>query len=407
MPGKNFVQCNQQPGPCHSRSAKIIEKSVYGIVVFNGEGVVQFANQAAEKLLGKQPGELMGKAGDFPWTEADGGEFVIHHEDCGSVSAEVRMVDTEWEGKKVRVAFLQDISDYKRTEEALKAAISRLEEEKSLSEAIIAAIGDGISIQDTSFRIIYQNRISKELMGDHSGSYCYTAFARRESVCDDCPVAGSFRDGHIRTVDRRVISDEGTMYLEITASPLKDSNDKVIAGIEVVRNITERKRVEENLKFMSSHDILTGLYNRFYFEQEMIRLERSRHFPLSLVMADMDDLKALNDRLGHAAGDVLLQQAAQLLREAFRSEDIVARIGGDEFAVLLPDTDGQAVQEVVARIRENLRLWNGTHGTSLDLSLGFATARNGEELLEAKKTADLRMYQDKILRTGRPPRRTP
>jgi diguanylate cyclase (GGDEF)-like protein len=407
MPEKFFMQCNLQWGPCRSLYAKIIENSINGIIVFNGAGTVQLANRAAEQLLGEQPGGLLGKGGDFPWAEADGGEFAIRRKDGKFVNAEVRLVKMKWEGETAKVAYLRDISDRKCTEEALKTAILRLEAEKTKSEAIIAAIGDGISIQDTDFRILYQNKISKDLMGSHIGSHCYTAFAHRDAVCDDCPVAVSFRDGRIRTVERHVTLDTETMSFEITVSPLKDAQGKVIAGIEVVRNITERKRTEEILKFVSSHDILTGLYNRFYFEQEMVRLERSRHFPLSIVMADMDDLKALNDRMGHAAGDVLLRQAALLFREAFRGEDIVARIGGDEFAVLLPDTDEQAVQEIMARVRENLRIWNDAHGNTISLSLGVATARNGVELLEGMKTADLRMYEDKVARTGRPPRRSP
>lgn len=406
MPEKHFMQCDQQSEPCRSRFARVIENSVNGVIVFDGNGVVRYANRAAELLLGQPAGELFGTK-DFPWAECDSGELLIRHDNRRTVTAEVRVVHAEWDGEATRLAFLRDITDQKRTEEALKTAIARLAEEKSKSEAIIAAIGDGISIQDTTFRIIYQNRIHKDLMGDHLGAHCYTAYARRDSVCDDCPMKVSFQEGRIHTVERRLASDQGTMYFETTVSPLKDAQGKVVAGIEVVRDITERKRAEEKLKFMSSHDILTGLYNRFYFEQEMVRLERSRHFPLSIVMADVDDLKALNDRLGHAAGDVLLRQAALLFREAFRSEDIVARIGGDEFAVLLPDTGEQAVQEVVVRIRDSLHLWNDTHGNPISLSLGIATAETGAQLAEALRAADQRMYQDKLARTGRPPRRVP
>jgi diguanylate cyclase (GGDEF)-like protein len=124
-------------------------------------------------------------------------------------------------------------------------------------------------------------------------------------------------------------------------------------------------------------------------------------------MADLDDLKSINDTLGHAEGDTLLRQTAILLQEVFRGEDVVARFGGDEFAMLLPDTDELTVQKVVSRIRENLRSWNETHCIPINLSMGIATAESGQQLPEALKTADQCMYQNKHLRTGRPSRRLP
>jgi diguanylate cyclase (GGDEF)-like protein/PAS domain S-box-containing protein len=398
------MHCDQQQKPCCSRFAGITELNVNGIIVLDGNGMVQFANNAAEKLLGRKAGDLQGKTGVLPWPARDGGEIVLHRDGDERVIAEVRMVETEWGGEIAHLAFLRDITDRRRTEDSLRTAIINLEAEKTKSEAIIAAIGDGITIQDTEFKIIYQNEIHKKLMGDHIGDNCYRAYAHREMVCTDCYMIASFQDGSIHTVERSLSTEQGTLHFEITVSPLKDAHGKVIAGIEVVRNITERKQTEENLKYMSSHDILTGLYNRFYFEQELIRLERSRHFPLSVVMADVDDLKEINDTLGHVAGDVLLRQAALLFRQAFRNEDVVARIGGDEFAVLLPDVNEPAVRETVARIRENLRQWNATHGNSINLSLGIATAESAAHLQQALKEADWRMYQDKLARTGRPPR---
>jgi diguanylate cyclase (GGDEF)-like protein/PAS domain S-box-containing protein len=402
-----FVHCELRSGPCQSRFSHIIEKSVNGIVVFDDNGSVRFVNQAAETLLGRPAVELLGKPGDFIQAMADAGEWVVAREDGGSIAAEIQMVATDWDGETGSLAFLRDITDRKRSEDALKAAIARLEAEKSKCEAIVAAIGDGISIHDTGFRILYQNDIHKKMMGEHLGEFCYQAYAGREHSCEDCHMKISFTDGEIHTVERQVVTDQGKMYFEITVSPLKDPQGKVIAGIEVVRDITERKRTEDRLKYMSSHDILTGLYNRFYFEQELDRLERSRHFPLSVVMADLDDLKIINDTRGHAAGDEMLTIAALLFKEAFRGEDVVARVGGDEFAVLLPDTDDKAVKEILGRIRDSLRTWNETHRDPVNLSLGIDTAHSGGELLDALKRADQRMYQDKLSRTGRPPRRLP
>ena len=153
---------------------------------------------------------------------------------------------------------------------------------------------------------------------------------------------------------------------------------------------------EEKLKELSIHDPLTGLYNRGLFEEEMARLERGRQFPVSIVMADLNDLKATNDRDGHAAGDALLQRAAQVLNAAFRADDIITRIGGDEFAVLLPKTDAASAQQSLRRVRHALDEHNAAHGgTLLSIALGVSTAEKGVPLADALKEADARMYEDK------------
>jgi diguanylate cyclase (GGDEF)-like protein len=94
--------------------------------------------------------------------------------------------------------------------------------------------------------------------------------------------------------------------------------------------------VEEQLRYASSHDQLTGLYNRMYFDEEYERVARTGNWPVAILMLDLDNMKETNDSYGHAAGDKLLQRAANVLRQTFRREDIVARIGGDEFAIIIP-----------------------------------------------------------------------
>lgn len=149
-------------------------------------------------------------------------------------------------GKAVAgIEIVRDITKRRQTEEALQAAMRRAEEEKAKTEAMIAAIGDGVSIQDTDFKIIYQNDIHKQLVGDHRGEYCYQAYEYRAAVCQECPVAMAFKDGNAHTVERTTRTDGGELHVEITASPLKDSTGKIIAGIEIARDIGERKRAEE------------------------------------------------------------------------------------------------------------------------------------------------------------------
>ncbi len=164
--------------------------------------------------------------------------------------------------------------------------------------------------------------------------------------------------------------------------------------IALVREVTHRRRMEEQLRDLGIRDALTGLYNRAYFQAEIQRLQKSRKFPVSVVVIDLDDLKGINDRQGHAAGDELLRRTGHVLRAAFREEDAIARIGGDEFAVLLPQTDQAAAAAAIRRVREMLAD-SADDGPIPRLSAGLATGNRDSLLIELVKKADARMYQEK------------
>ncbi len=123
-----------------------------------------------------------------------------------------------------------------------------MEDEKARSEAILEAIGDSVIIISPEFKVLYQNRVSRSLIGNHIDEQCHRAFRGKEALCEVCPVDKSLREGIAHTVESSNCIDGEMVNLEITASPLRDATGKIIAGIEVVRNITERKRLEEKLQ---------------------------------------------------------------------------------------------------------------------------------------------------------------
>jgi diguanylate cyclase (GGDEF)-like protein len=163
-----------------------------------------------------------------------------------------------------------------------------------------------------------------------------------------------------------------------------------------IQDITARKQAEEYLRYLGTHDVLTGLLNRAYFEEQMQKLQSYDKGPLSLLVLDLNGLKTVNDRLGHQAGDNFIRRAAEVLRAAFTEADVVARIGGDEFAALMLDTDAEGAQQAAERIRSLLPLNNKYYqGPELSVSMGAATRQPGEALEKAFSRADQAMYADK------------
>ena len=182
--------------------------------------------------------------------------------------------------------------------------------------------------------------------------------------------------------------------VEFVSNVYKEGKNNVIQCN--IRNITKRKTAENKYHYYSTHDGLTQVYNRSFFEEELRRLEISRQYPISIIMLDIDGLKEINDLHGHAAGDHVLQRAAELLKKVFRSEDIVARIGGDEFAVLLPESDEKVVKNILERINHLLGSSETSHfELPLNISFGFSTCITPCSLSEALKKADELMYKQK------------
>jgi diguanylate cyclase (GGDEF)-like protein/PAS domain S-box-containing protein len=209
------------------------------------------------------------------------------------------------------------------------------------------------------------------------------------------------QSGDPQAFELRMVKKDGTAFWAHLTATAAQGDDGAQVGRIVLTDITAQKQAEMNLQYLSMHDALTGLYNRSYFEESMERLERGRQFPVSILMADVDGLKSTNDRFGHAAGDRLLKRIAHLLAESFRAEDVIARIGGDEFAILMPNTNAADAESVLLRFRQNLVEHNAIYTEPpLQLSCGISTTEIKAPLIETLKQADTQMYLEKRGRNG-------
>ncbi|MCO5732361.1 sensor domain-containing diguanylate cyclase [Rhizobium sp. SSA_523] len=161
-------------------------------------------------------------------------------------------------------------------------------------------------------------------------------------------------------------------------------------------DITARKKAEAYLEYLGKHDVLTKLHNRAFYMEEMNRLERKPLRPLSVIMIDLNGLKDANDNLGHDAGDQLLRRIGEVLNGAVSRPNHAARIGGDEFAILMPGADRLAVNAMSETIQELLKINNQFYSSApLSIAIGCATSEDGESVESVVKRADALMYEDK------------
>ncbi len=267
------------------RLVNAINRSTEGIALADENDRFIYVNAAYAEIFGRSQKELIGDT----WRKIAPSELIaqtekglsetIHNRDVGVLKGEVpglrkdgTIIPTDlsatsfWgaDGKyQGHVCIVKDITERKNAEKKLEESLKRIKEEKAKTQSIIAAIGDAISVQDTDFKVLYQNKIHQDIMGDQKGRYCYREYEHRDRICEGCPVSMTFEDGKIHTEQRSIIKNEKKLFFEITASPLRDSTGNIIACIEVGRNITGRIQIEEKLReeehflesvFMSIHD---------------------------------------------------------------------------------------------------------------------------------------------------------
>lgn len=201
-------------------------------------------------------------------------------------------------------------------------------------------------------------------------------------------------DSHMVEVQQRCKNGE-IIWVEFSIKYRCNAQNE-IEVIGVSRNIDKRKKMEQEVLYLSYHDQLTGLYNRRFYEKELRRLDTEENHPISLVMADVNGLKLTNDAFGHLVGDKILTTFAEVLKQVCREDDVIARTGGDEFVILLPKTDSLLAEQMVKRIRENLSN-KVIHKMHLSVSFGWKTKNDRNESFDIiYKQAEDDMYRHKL-----------
>ncbi len=320
-------------------------------------------------------------------------------------SGEIRLVDVyscpiSDGDRELLYSIIYDVTD----REILK---NELFQEKEVLRTTLQSIGDGVVTTDSSGKITSLNTVAQEITGwkldEATGKPFSDVFLLQNEDTGESienPIQKVLETGRIVGLANHtvLINRQGSAIpIADSAAPIKGEDGKILGVVMVFRDVSSEKAQHNKIRYLSYHDALTGLYNRRYIEEMLNREDFSSLLPLSVIMGDVNGLKITNDVFGHRAGDTLLQHVAGLLKQHCHASDLIARWGGDEFIVLMPQTSLGQAEQIIETIKNNpVALYES--GLQLSLSLGCAVKDHPEDSIHAvMREAEENMYHQKLL----------
>lgn len=328
---------------------------------------------------------------------------VVRNDEIGSISKSLNKV-----ADKMQYLINNLEANVRERTDELNKANSKLEENKNKLQLILDSTAEAIYGIDLNGYCTFCNisclkilgyRSQEELLGkDMHLKIHHSHRDGTPALPEDCRIFQSIRQAKGFDSEDEVFwrADGTPIDVECHSYP-QFKNRKVIGGVITFMDITERKQREREIQYLNCHDSLTGLYNRRCFEDKLGKTDVYENLPLSVIFADINGLKMTNDIFGHAAGDELIKKSAEILTHSCRDEDMIARIGGDEFIVLLPKTNESNARKILTRIRSgfsNARI----SAIKCSISLGLDTKYNEYQSIEVvMANAENAMYKDKTI----------
>ncbi|MDD2992205.1 MAG: diguanylate cyclase [Pygmaiobacter sp.] len=287
-----------------------------------------------------------------------------------------------------------------------RRAEAALKQQKQWFETTLLSIHDGVVATYPDGRIRFANQPAltfappgvSPLGQPISEVYHFVASSGNHPIQLQTPLNPQAEKRGIYAENLHCPREDGTAIdLDISASAIRSDNQTLLGYLFIFKDVTQKNRDAQEIRFLTYHDKLTGLYNRRFFEEELHRLDEQQGCPLSIIIGDVNGLKLTNDAFGHLAGDLLLTTTADIIRESVRQSDVAARWGGDEYGILLPGTDEKTAKSIAQRIHEKCAATNISNIT-LSISLGVATkTQAGEDVTDVLRRADDAMYCTKLL----------
>lgn len=284
---------------------------------------------------------------------------------------------------------------------------NELVREQEMLRTTLESIGDGVVTTDGNGMITSLNSVAQEITGwkwKEAEGRLFTDVFHLQNEETGQPVENLIEKvletGQIIGLDNHTVlrRRQGELIpIADSAAPIRTEDGKIFGVVMVFRDISKDKEQNAQIRFLSYHDSLTGLYNRRYIEEAMRRLDTKKSLPISVIMGDVNGLKITNDVFGHKAGDSLLKNVAKTLENNCREGDLIARWGGDEFVIFMPRTGTQDAEQIIRNIKQSCDAIRD-NTLRVSLSLGCAVKEDAEEDLQnILQLAEENMYHQKLL----------
>ncbi len=297
--------------------------------------------------------------------------------------------------------YVNDISQLKQTEE-------ELEKSREYVHNLLETLPHPTVVIDVkNYQILLANEAAKALYNDGEsipeGMTCYHLSHHKNTPCegsdDPCPIQQILQHKKsAKVVHRHFVSAGSEIYVELMSRPVFNEQGEIVQIIESQRDITHHIITERRLTHQATTDPLTEAYNRFKFDNEIkfqLEIARKHERNLGLIMFDLDDFKLINDKYGHDVGDLALKTVAHLARESIRKTDILARWGGEEFMILLPDTQLHVAEKIAEDLRQTINNYPFSENCRLSASFGVTLSDIADTDSELLKRVDNALYQSK------------
>lgn len=325
-------------------------------------------------------------------------ELKLHFKNGNSAYFTLDVNQYDYNDDSYKIITATDISNLKTLEET---AVT----EKEYLNLTLESVSEGLIIVDSNNKITLFNHVASLLLGYTKEDVLNKDLSKTIIFTDENFNQLNMANHRNESIDGYSMREDGLLRnLSIKTSEITDINNNIIGLVIVLTDLSEVKRREEEILYLSYHDVLTGVYNRTFFEEEIRRMDNSRNLPLTIVMGDLNGLKLTNDVFGHHIGDELLRRSADILKQSVRGNDILARWGGDEFIILLPNTPDEQAQVIVDRITRNFgssELQISNRGFSPSISLGYGVKEDDVDTIQNTiSIAEKNMYKQKMLTKG-------
>jgi len=386
---------------------RLLERLPIGCLVTDIHLNIMYANPTYHQMVGDHPSssEFEGQIWDsiqahlpetIPHQTCFRFEFLVKTQNNRStIMFEATVItDDSGNGHPLVYIYLQDKTHHYETETALRKSETRY-------RSLVENQGEGVTILNDHLFFEYINSAGGAILGllpENIVGLNLRQFLNPEQQQLVLTQLENRRKGLISSYELMILrADKRERCLLVTSNPRFDANGKFTGVFAIFRDITQRKIEENQLIYLSSHDQLTGLFNRTYFESQLQIFQTKQLFPIGIIIVDIDGLKTINDSRGHLAGDKAIIRVAEILNENISSSNLLARIGGDEFAIILPEINQSGIEDCIAHLNLALDQYNTNcrQEEIISFSVGGAITYSSESLEEAIALADDNMYRHK------------